>query len=345
MFLLIFLKMSWYFMWIVCKLHEMSRHFIWKINEKIKKKKKKMPLPGFELGIHRTLNERFTHYTTDDVTKVVKITIVIGWIFQCTADYNNFAVKKILIFVYHFVICTSHFLSNARFYRLQTALKRKKKKKKKKKKNARNAWMKFLPPLKPRILDIGIFIREKKYRKLQCRINERKTPIFNCKTTVVNNAELSSLSGYWSGVPCKTANFACNVYSEAGSLAVEKQWLHLLSGWNVVLIAYLWLFFLFFLDEIHFIWLSFFQKAEKLSSANNTMKSLIEISSIIFYFIWTWSHTFDTLIFLPNILHSFMKRCTKNHGVEYGASYFFSCLLHQKNVKNVAFGALGGPIW
>ena len=69
-------------MWIVCKLHEMSRHFIWKINEKVKKKKK-MPLPGFELGTQ--LNERFTHYTTDDVMKVVKITIVIGWIFQCTS--------------------------------------------------------------------------------------------------------------------------------------------------------------------------------------------------------------------------------------------------------------------
>ena len=144
--------------------------------------------------------------------------------------------------MYHFVICTSHFLSNARFYRLQTLLE----KKKKKKKNARNAWMKsFLLLLKPRILDIGIFIREKKYRKLQCRINERKTPIFNCKTTVVNNAELSSLSGYWSGVPCKDANFACNVISEAGSLAVEKQWFLWLSGWNVVLIAYLWLFLLF----------------------------------------------------------------------------------------------------
>ena len=32
--------------------------------------------------------------------------------------------------MYHFVICTSHFLSNARFYRLQTALEKKKKKKK-----------------------------------------------------------------------------------------------------------------------------------------------------------------------------------------------------------------------
>ena len=73
-------------MWIVCKLHEMSRHFIWKINEKVKKKKKKkIPLPGFELGTHRIWNERFTHYTTDDVMKVVKITIVIGWIFQCTS--------------------------------------------------------------------------------------------------------------------------------------------------------------------------------------------------------------------------------------------------------------------
>ena len=121
-----------------------------------------------------------------------------------------------------------------------------KKKKKKKKKNARNAWMRsFLFPLKPRIFDIGIIIREKKYRKLQCRTNERKTPIFYCKTTVVNNAELSSLSGYWSGVPCKNANFACNVISEAGSLAVEKQWFHWLSGWNAVLIAYLWLFLLF----------------------------------------------------------------------------------------------------
>ena len=74
-------------MWIVCKLHEMSRHFIWKINEKVqkKKKKKKMPFPGFELGTHPILNERFTHYTTDDEVKKVKITIVIGWIFQCTS--------------------------------------------------------------------------------------------------------------------------------------------------------------------------------------------------------------------------------------------------------------------
>ena len=165
--------------------------------------------------------------------------------------------------MYHFVICTSHFFSNARFYRLQTALE-----KKQTKKNARNAWKKsFLFPLKPRILDIGIFIREKKYRKLQCIINECKTPIFNCKTTVVNNAELSSFSGYWSGVPCKNANFACNIISEAGSLAVEKQWFHWLSRWNVVLIAYLWLFLLFS-GRNHFIWLSFFQKAEKLSSTN-----------------------------------------------------------------------------
>ena len=28
-------------MWIVCKLHEMSRHFIWKINEKEQQQKKK----------------------------------------------------------------------------------------------------------------------------------------------------------------------------------------------------------------------------------------------------------------------------------------------------------------
>ena len=142
--------------------------------------------------------------------------------------------------MYHFVKCISHFLSNARFYRLQTALEKKKKKKKKRPQRMKS----FLFPLKPRILDIGIFIWEKKYRKLQCRINDRKTLIFKCKTTVVNNAELSSLSGYWSGVPCKNANFACNVISEAGSLAVEKQWFHWLSGWNVVL-AYLWLFLLF----------------------------------------------------------------------------------------------------
>ena len=119
-----------------------------------------------------------------------------------------------------------------------------KKKKKKKRPQLMNEIV-FLFPLKPRFLDIGIFIREKKYRKLQCRINERKTLIFNCKTTVVNNAELSSLRFYWSGVPCKNANFACNVISEAGSLAIEKRWFHWLSGWNVVLIAYLWLFLLF----------------------------------------------------------------------------------------------------
>ena len=71
-------------MWIVCKLYEMSRHFIWKINEKVQKKKK-MPFPGFELGTNQILNERFTHYTTDDVMRKVKITIVIGWIFQCTS--------------------------------------------------------------------------------------------------------------------------------------------------------------------------------------------------------------------------------------------------------------------
>ena len=123
--------------------------------------------------------------------------------------------------------------------------KKKQKKKTKKKTPATHEWSRFFFPLKPRIVDIGIFIREKKYRKLQCRINERKTPTFNCKTTVVNNAELSSLSGYWSGVPCKNANFACNVISEARSLAVEKQWFHWLFGWNVVLIAYLWLFLLF----------------------------------------------------------------------------------------------------
>ena len=49
------------------------------------KKKKKMHFPGFELGTHRIQNERFTHYTTDDVMRKVKITIVIGWIFQCTS--------------------------------------------------------------------------------------------------------------------------------------------------------------------------------------------------------------------------------------------------------------------
>ena len=89
-----------------------------------------MPLPGFELGTHRILNERFTHYTTYDVMKMVKIIIVVGWIFQCTSRSR----KKNLIFVYHFVICTSHFLSNARFYCLQTALENKKKNKKKTKK-------------------------------------------------------------------------------------------------------------------------------------------------------------------------------------------------------------------
>ena len=44
-----------------------------------------MPLPGFELGTHGILNERLTHYTTDDVMKVAKITMLIGWIFQCTS--------------------------------------------------------------------------------------------------------------------------------------------------------------------------------------------------------------------------------------------------------------------
>ena len=34
-------------MWIVCKLHEMSRYFIWKINEKVKKKKKKTATSRF----------------------------------------------------------------------------------------------------------------------------------------------------------------------------------------------------------------------------------------------------------------------------------------------------------
>ena len=38
-----------------------------------KYKKKKMPFPGFELGTHRIQNERFTHYTTDNVMRMVKL--------------------------------------------------------------------------------------------------------------------------------------------------------------------------------------------------------------------------------------------------------------------------------
>ena len=38
-------------------------------------------------------------------------------------------------------------------------------------------------------------------------------------------------------------------------------------------------------------------------------------------------------MFLPNSLYSFMKHCTKNYGVECGASYFFSCLLHTHTQK------------
>ena len=90
-------------------------------------------------------------------------------------------------------------------------------------------------------------------------------------------------------------------------------------------------YFFFFLDEIHFIWLSFFQKAEKLSSASRIQWRVLSRSLQLYFILFEHEATISTpWFFLPNILHSFMKRCTKNHGVEYGASYFFSCLLHKK---------------
>ena len=130
MFLLIFIKMSWHFMWIVCKLHEMSRHFIWKINEKVKQTKKKMPLPGFELGTQRILNERFTHYTTYDVMKMVKIIIVVGWIFQCTSRSR----KKKFYFCVPFCYMYITFPFKCSVLLFTDSIRKPKKKKKKKKK-------------------------------------------------------------------------------------------------------------------------------------------------------------------------------------------------------------------
>ena len=194
----------------------------------------------------------------------------------------------------------------------------------------------FLFPLKPRILDIGIIIREKKYRKLQCRTNERKTPIFNCKTTVVNNAELSSLSGYWSGVPCKNANFACNVISEAGSLAVEKQWFHWLSGWNVVLIAYLWLFLLFFLDEIHFIWLFFFQKAEKLSSANRIQWRVLSRSLQLYFILFEHEATISTPWFFYQIFFIRLWNVARKIMVSNTGLHIFSAAFYTKKCEKMS---------
>ena len=45
------------------------------------------------------------------------------------------------------------------------------------------------------------------------------------------------------------------------------------------------------------------------------------------------ARNFDALIFLPNILHSFMKHCMKNHDVEYGASYFLAAFYTKKCEK------------
>ena len=67
----------------------------------------------------------------------------------------------------------------------------------------------IISTIKPRILGLEILFRERKTKyktkkKLKFRINVRKIlGFFYSKTTVVNNAELSFLSGYWSGVPCQ----------------------------------------------------------------------------------------------------------------------------------------------
>ena len=145
--------------------------------------------------------------------------------------------------MYYFVICTSHFLSNARFYRLQTALENKTHKKKTKT-PATHEWGRFYFHWNLEFLTLELSLERKNIENSNVEQTNAKHRIFIVKPplSTTQNCHPSAVIG---GVPCKNANFACNVISEAGSLAVEKQWFHWLSGWNVVLIAYLWLFLLF----------------------------------------------------------------------------------------------------
>ena len=173
----------------------------------------------------------------------------------------------------------------------------------------------------------------KKYRKLQCRINERKTPIFNCKTTVVNNAELSSLSGYWSGVPCKNANFACNVISEAGSLAVEKQLFHWLSGWNVVLIAYLWLFLLFFWTKfILFDYLSFKKQKNLVAQTEYNEESYRDLFNYILFYL-NMKPQFRHLDFFTKYSSFVYETLHEKSWCRIRGFIFFQLPFTQKNVK------------
>ena len=146
---------------------------------------------------------------------MITIIIVIGWIFQCKLIIIIFWKKMdILNFVYHCVSCIT-FPFNCSVYHLQTSLENKKPFAVRI--TALHEWS-LLFPLKPRILGLEIIIRENKYRKLQCRINERKTLVFIVKPPL---SVISQRLLEWR--PLSNANFACNVILEAAFLAVEKQ--------------------------------------------------------------------------------------------------------------------------
>ena len=76
-------------MWIVCNFHEMSRLIYLKnkykkIDNIYNNNKKNMSLAGLELRDLRLGSVHFNYYTTADIVQeVVKIMILIGWIFQC----------------------------------------------------------------------------------------------------------------------------------------------------------------------------------------------------------------------------------------------------------------------
>ena len=184
----------------------------------------------------------------------------------------------------------------------------------------------------------------RKYRKLQSRINERKTLFFFIvKPPLSITQNQSSLSGY-----CQTWNsHVTYVISEAAYLAVvKKKRFYCHFGWSAILIASLWLFLPFSGRRLFYLIILLSKrrrrkkkknkkqkkkKKRKLGSTSRIQGRGLSRSLIIFCFIWIWSRNFNTLIFYQIFfIRSFIKHCTKKKNMvsNVGRHIFFSCLLH-----------------
>ena len=92
-------------------------------------------------------------------------------------------------------------------------------------------------------------------------------------------------------------------------------------------------YFFFFLDEIHFIWLSFFQKAEKLSSASRIQWRVLSRSLQLYFILFEHEATISTPWFFYQIFFIRLWNVARKIMVSNMGLHIFSAAFYTKKNK------------